>query len=120
MLSSNCAACGEKKLTFVKNQKINNISNDQFKMNKFIDKFLLTGDKFISELHLKQTTFTYSACRPFTKHREGIQKFRQTDNLKHLYRNELDEACFAHDTAYSDSKDLGKITISDKILKSAA
>ena len=89
-------------------------------MNKISNKFLLTGDKFMTELHLKQPGFTYSACRPFTKHRERIQKFRGTGNLKHLYRNELDKACFAHDAVYSDSKDLAKRTISDKILKERA
>ena len=47
-------------------------------MNKIINEFLLTGDKFISELHLKQPGFSYSACGPFTKHREKIQKFRET------------------------------------------
>ena len=72
------------------------------------------------ELHLKQLGYTYSACEPFTKHRERIQKFRKTNNLKHLYRNELDKACFAYDVAYSDSKDLAKKTISDKILKDRA
>ena len=72
------------------------------------------------ELHLKQPGFTYSACGPFTKHRERIQKFRETGNLKHLYRNELDKACFAHDAAYYNSKDLAKRTISDKILKDRA
>ena len=87
-------------------------------MNKIINKFLLTGDKFMPELHLKQPGFTYSACGPFTKHRQRIQKFRKTGNLKHLYRNELDKACFAHDAAYS--KDSTKITISNKILKDRA
>ena len=53
----------------------------------------------MQELHLKQPGFTYSACGPFTKHRERIQKFRETGNLKYLYRNELDKACFAHDAA---------------------
>ena len=86
-------------------------------MNKILNKFLLTGDKFMPELHLRQLGFTYSTCGPFTKHRETIQKFREADNLKHLYRNELEHACFAHDVAYSDSKDLAKRTISDKILK---
>ena len=56
-------------------------------MNKIINKFLLTGDKFIPESHLKQPEFTYSACEPFTKHRERIHKFRETSNSKHLYRN---------------------------------
>ena len=53
-------------------------------MNKIIDKFLLTGDKFMPELHLKQPGFTYSACGPFTKHRERTQIFRETGNLEHL------------------------------------
>ena len=53
-------------------------------MNKIINKFLLTGDKFIPELHLKQLGTTYSARGPFTKHREKIQKFRETGNLRHL------------------------------------
>ena len=80
----------------------------------------MSGDKFMPELHLKQPGLTYSACGPSTKHRERIQKFRETDDLKHLHRNELDKACFAHDAANSDSKDLVKITISDKNLKDRA
>ena len=79
--------------------------------------FLLNADKFMPKLHLRKPGFVYSVCRPFTKHRERIQKLRETGNLKRLYRNELDKACFAHDTAYSNSKDLAKRTISDKILK---
>ena len=66
------------------------------------------------ELNLKQSRFTdsaYSACGPFTKHLEGIKKFRETGNLKHLYRNESYKACLPHDAAYSDSKYLAKITI---------
>ena len=89
-------------------------------MNKIINDYLLTGDKFMPELHLKQPGLTYSVCGPFTKHREIIQKCRETGNLKHLYRNELDKACFAHDAAYSDTKELAKRTISDKILKDRA
>ena len=72
MLLSNCAFCGQKKSNFIKNKKLhsfNNISNDQFKINKIINKFLLTGDKFSPELHLKLPRFTYSACGPFSKHR---------------------------------------------------
>ena len=68
------------------------------------------------ELHLKQPGFIYSPCEPF----ERTQKFRETCNLKHLYRNELDKTCFAYNAAYSDSKDLDKRTISDKILKDRA
>ena len=61
-------------------------------MNKIIKKFLLTGDKFMTELHLKQPELTYSACGPATKHDEGIPKFRETGTLKYLYRNKLDKA----------------------------
>ena len=89
-------------------------------MNKIINKFLLTGGKFMQVLHLKQPVFIYSACGPFTKHRERIQKFRDTGNLKNLYRNEINKACSAHDAAYSDSKDLAKRTISDKMLRGRA
>ena len=76
--------------------------------------------KFMPELHLKQPRLTYSACGPFTKHRERIQIFREIDNLKHLYRNELERTCFTHNAAYSDSKDLAKRIISEKILKDRA
>ena len=86
-------------------------------MNNIVNKFLLTGDK---SMHLRQPWFTYSACGPFTKHCERIPKFRETGNLKYIYRNELDKAFFAHDAAYSDSKALAKRTISDKILKGKA
>ena len=77
----------------------------------------MNGDKFKPELHLKQPRFTYSARERFTKHRERIEKLRGTGNSKHLYRNDLDKACFAHDATYFDIKDLAKTTISDKILK---
>ena len=66
-------------------------------MNKIINKFLLIGDKFMSELYLKQPGFTYSACEQFTKHCERIKKFGETGNLKHLCRNELGKGCFPHD-----------------------
>ena len=55
-----------------------------------------------------------------TKHIERIKKFREISNLKHLYRKELGRACFAHDAAFSDSKDLAKRTISEKDLKNRA
>ena len=70
----------------------------------------------MQELHLKQAGFTYTACGPFTKHRGRLKKFRKTGHLKHLYKNELDKACFAHNAAYSDGKDLAKRTISHKSL----
>ena len=85
-------------------------------MNKIINKFWLTGEKFIPELHLKQPGFTYSVCRPFTKDLERILKNREIGNVKCLYRNEFDKTCFAYDAAYSDSNYLARRTISDEIL----
>ena len=71
-----------------------------YKMNEMINKFLLTGDKFMPEMHLRQPGFTYSACGPFTKNKERIRQFIQTRNTDFIYKNELDKACFQHDMAY--------------------
>ena len=86
-------------------------------MNYIINKFLFAGDKFMPEMHLRQPGFTYSACGPFTKNRERIQKFKQTGDSRYIYRNELDKACFQHDMAYGDFKDLKKRTAADKVLR---
>ena len=51
-------------------------------MNEIVNKFLLAGDKFTSEMHLKQPGFTYSACGPSTKNKEKIEKFMQTLFMK--------------------------------------
>ena len=85
-------------------------------MNNIINKFLLAGDNFIPEMHLRQPQFTYSACEPFTKHKQRIQNFKETGDTNYIYKNELDKACFADDAAYSDSNDLTKRTAADKIL----
>ena len=69
------------------------------------------------EMHLRQPQFTYSACGPFTKHNQRIQKFKETGDTNYIFKNGLDKACFAHDAAYSDSKDLTKRTVADKILR---
>ena len=86
-------------------------------MNEIVNKFLLAGDKFMPEMHLKQRGFTYSACGPFTKNKGGIQKFTQTGNTDCIYKNDLDKACFQHDMAYGKYKDLNKRTQSDKVLR---
>ena len=85
-------------------------------MNNTINKFLLARDKFMPEMHLKQPGFTYSACGPFTKHKERIQKFKETGDTQYIYRNELDKACFQHDAACADNKDLLNRTRADKVL----
>ena len=89
-------------------------------MNVIVNRFLLAGDKFMPELHLKQPGFTYSACDPFTRNKERIEKFMQTRNTDFTYRNELNKACFQHDMAYGKSKDLVKRTHSDKVLRDKA
>ena len=88
-----------------------------YKMNNIINKLLLAGDRFMPEMHLRQPQFTNSACGPFTKHKQRIQKFKETGDTNYIYKNELDKACFAHDAGYSDSKDLTKRTVADKILR---
>ena len=89
-------------------------------MNKIINTFLLAGDKFMPEMHLRQPGFTYSACGPFTKNKERIEKFMQSGNTDFIYKNELDKVCFQHDMAYGKSKDLVKRTQSDKFLRDKA
>ena len=89
-------------------------------MNKVINKFLLAGDKFMPEMHLRQPQFVYSACGPFTRHKERIKEFKSTGDTRYIYRNELDKACFQHDSAYADHKDLINRTKSDKVLRDKA
>ena len=86
-------------------------------MNDIINKLLLAGDKFMPEMHLRQPQFTYSACGPFTKSKERIQKFKKTGDTKYIYRNELDKACFQHDIAYGDFKDISRRTAADNMLR---
>ena len=71
------------------------------------------------EMHLKQPGFTYSACGAFTKNKERIEKFMETDT-DFIYWNELDKACFQHDVTCGKSKDLIKRTQSDKVFKDKA
>ena len=80
----------------------------------------MAGDKFMPEMHLKQPGFTYSACGPFIKNKERIQKFMQTEDMNYIYGQDLDKACFQHDMAYGKYKDLTKRTQSDKFLRDKA
>ena len=89
-------------------------------MNEIMNRFLLVKDKFMPEMHLKQPAFTYSACGPFTKSKERIEKFMKTGNKDFIYKNELDKPCFQHDMAYGKSKHLVKRTQSDKVLQNKA
>ena len=89
-------------------------------MNEMVNKFLLAGDKFLREMHLRQPGFTYSLCGPFTKNKKRIQKFEESEDSRNIYQNELDKARFQHDVAYGDFKDLASRTASDKILRDEA
>ena len=89
-------------------------------MNETVNKFLLAGDKFMPEIHLKQLRFTYSAWGAFTKNKERRQKFKETEDSIYIYKNELYNACFQHDIAYAEFKDLAKRTASYKILNDKA
>ena len=80
-------------------------------MNENVNKYLLAGEKFMPEMHLKYPRLTYSACG-----KERIQKFKETRDTKYIYRNEFNKACFQHDMAYGDFKDLSRSIASDKAL----
>ena len=62
-------------------------------MNETVNKILLAGDKFMPEMHLWQPQFVYSACGPFTKNKERIQKLKKIGDTSYIYKNELDKAC---------------------------
>ena len=139
VMQSKYSVCGIKKSRFLKDQEaksllgnlgiktplskiplLNVLFSMHIKMNEIISKFLLVGHKFMPVMHLKQPHFTCSACGPFTKNKERIEKFMQIGNTDFIYKNELDKACFQHDNAYGKSKDLIKRTQSDKVLKDKA
>ena len=87
-------------------------------MNEVVDRFLKMGDKFMPEIHLRDPIVgTYSASGPFTKNKQRIQKFMKTGNRSVIFKNKLDKACFQHDIAYEDFKDLKRKKQSDKVLK---
>ena len=75
-------------------------------MNKVVNKVLLAGDRFMPQVYLRQPGFSDSAFRPFRKNKERIQKFKDIRNSRHIYQNKLDKACFQHEIAYRDFKDL--------------
>ena len=81
-------------------------------MNEIVNKFLLAGDKFMSEMHLKQPGFT--------KNKERIQEFKETEDTNYIYKNNLDKACFQYDMTYGGFKDLAERTASDKVFRDKA
>ena len=83
------------------------LDNKIINMNNIINKFLLAGNKFMPEMHLRQPQFVYSACG-------------KTGDTRYIYRNDLDKDCFQLDSAYADNKDLINRTKTDKVLKDKA
>ena len=96
------------------------LDNKIINMNNISNKFLLAGDKFMPEMHLRQPQFVYSACGPFTRHKERIKEFKRTGDPRLFYRNDLDTAYFKHDAAYAKYKDVENRLISDQKLKNSA
>ena len=90
-------------------------------MNNLINKFLFTAEKFMPEVHLKDLKVgTYSACGTFTRHKDRINKFIKTGDTNYIYKNELVKACFAHDAAYSNFKEVKNRTAAVKFLRDKA
>ena len=77
-------------------------------MNEIANKLLFAGDKLMPEMHLEQPRYTYNAYRPCTKNKEKIQKLKETEDSRYIYENELDKACFQHDMAYGEFKNVPK------------
>ena len=89
IILTKCAVCGDKKSKFIKKQKAKRLLSNlvirillskipifreilfdfNYKMNDIINKFLLAGDRFMREMHLRQPQFIYSAYGPFTKNK---------------------------------------------------
>ena len=89
-------------------------------MKAVVNNILLALDTFMLEMHLRQPWFTCSACGPFTKNQEKIKKFKETRESRYIYKKELDRACFQHDMAYGNFKDLNRSTFADKVLRGKA
>ena len=79
-------------------------------MNEIVNKFLSSGDKFMPKMHLIQSGFTYSTCGPSTKSKEEIQILKEIGDSQYIHQKKLNKACFQHDVAYGDFKDLTRRT----------
>ena len=86
-----------------------------------INIFLLIGDKYMPEMHLCDLKVgKYSACGPFTRHKQRINDFMNDGKLIHILKNKLDAACFQHYSAYGKYKDRLNRKKSDVVLKNKA
>ena len=85
-------------------------------MNEIINKYLLAGDKFVPDMHLRQPRFTYSACELFTKNKKRIKKIIETGDSSYIHQNELGKVCFQYNMDFGDFKDLTRRTTAAKVL----
>ena len=85
-------------------------------MNEIVNKFLLAGDRFMAEMHLRQPDLRIVLVGQLQKIKNELKKFKEAGDSRYIYRNELDKACFQHDMAYGDFKDLNGRTFVDKVL----
>ena len=69
-------------------------------MNEILSQISLAEDKFILKMYLRRPGFTYGACEPFTRNKERIEKFKETEDLRYIYQNGLDRVYFQHDMTY--------------------
>ena len=141
IILAKCSVCGSKNSKFIKKQEAKGLlsnlgiraliskvpilgdilfSIQLYKISHIINKFLLAGDKLMTEIHLRQPQFTYSACGPFTKNKERIQISKETGDTKYIFTNKLDKAYFQHDMVYGDFKHLARRTAADKVLRDKA
>ena len=90
------------------------------KLNEIVKKFLLAGDQFRPEMHLKQPGFTYSPCELFTKKKKEFKNLKKQKIQNIFDELELNKACVQHDMAYGDFKNIGRRTASDKCLRDKA
>ena len=84
-------------------------------MNKIVNMFLSSGDKTMSEMHFRQSGFSFSSCGSFTQNEERMPKFEETGDSLYIYKNVLDKTCFQHGMTYGDFKGLARRIASDKI-----
>ena len=84
------------------------------KKSKFIKEQKARG--LWSSLGMKKPEFLYSACRPFTKNKERMPKFKETGYSQYIYQKKLGKACFQLNMCYRNFKDLTRRTPSDKIV----
>ena len=116
VMSSKCSICNNKKSTFI-SQGSGLLDNLVFNTTQNRMKDALWKD---AKMYLRQPQFVYSACGPFTRHKERIKEFKRTGDTHLLYRNELDKACFKHDAAHAKYKDVENRLISDQKLRNSA